>query len=110
MTFLPIVQRELRAASRRKATFRIRSWTALIAMLVTFAFLIGAFFGGSRTGGALLLQILSAYTAFLLVSASLFLTADCISEEKREGTIGLLFLTDLHSYDFILGKFIARSL
>jgi ABC-type transport system involved in multi-copper enzyme maturation permease subunit len=110
MTFLPIVQRELRASSRRKATFRMRSWTALIAMLVTFAFLIGAFFGGSRTGGALLLQILSAYTAFLLVSAALFLTADCISEEKREGTIGLLFLTDLHSYDFILGKFIARSL
>jgi len=110
MTFLPIVDRELRAACRRKSTFRMRSWTALIAILVTFAFLIAAFFGGSNSGGDLMLKILSGYTAFLLVSASLFLTADCISEEKREGTIGLLFLTDLHSYDFILGKFIARSL
>ena len=90
MTFLPIVDRELRAACRRKSTFRMRSWTALIAILVTFAFLIAAFFGGSSTGGALMLQILSGYTAFLLVSAALFLTADCISEEKREGTIGLL--------------------
>lgn len=88
----------------------MRTWTAFIAILVTFAFLIAAFFGGSNSGGALMLQLLSGYTAFLLVSASLFLTADCISEEKREGTIGLLFLTELHSYDFILGKFIARSL
>ena len=32
MTFLPIAQRELRAASRRKSTHRIRCCTALLAM------------------------------------------------------------------------------
>jgi ABC-type transport system involved in multi-copper enzyme maturation permease subunit len=36
-------------------------------------------------------------------------TADCLSEEKREGTLGLLFLTDLKGYDVVLGKFVANS-
>ena len=38
------------------------------------------------------------------------LTADCLSEEKREGTLGLLFLTDLKGYDVVLGKLAATSL
>ena len=42
--------------------------------------------------------------------AGVFLTADCLSEERREGTIGLLFLTDLKGYDVILGKLAASSI
>jgi ABC-type transport system involved in multi-copper enzyme maturation permease subunit len=37
-------------------------------------------------------------------------TADCLSEEKREGTLGLLFLTDLKGYDIVLGKLVSTSL
>jgi hypothetical protein len=37
-------------------------------------------------------------------------TADCVSSEKREGTLGLLFLTDLKGYDVICGKLAASSL
>src|SRR6185436_16415795 len=37
-------------------------------------------------------------------------TADCLSEEKREGTLGLLFLTDLKGYDVVTGKLVANSL
>jgi ABC-type transport system involved in cytochrome c biogenesis permease component len=37
-------------------------------------------------------------------------TADCLSEEKREGTLGLLFLTDLKGYDIVFGKLLATSL
>ena len=36
MTFLPIVDRELRVAARRKSTYRIRAWTAVIALAVGF--------------------------------------------------------------------------
>jgi ABC-type Na+ efflux pump permease subunit len=36
--------------------------------------------------------------------------ADCLSEEKRDGTLGLLFLTDLKGYDIVLGKLAATSL
>jgi len=32
-----------------------------------------------------------------------------LSEEKREGTLGLLFLTDLRGYDVVLGKLAATS-
>ncbi len=46
---------------------------------------------------------------FCLVSGVWF-TADCLSEEKREGTLGLLFLTDLKGYDVVLGKLAATSL
>jgi len=38
-----------------------------------------------------------------------FLTSDCLSVEKREGTLGLLFLTDLRAYDVVLGKFVIGS-
>jgi len=31
MTFLPIVDRELRVAARRKSTYRLRAWTAVVA-------------------------------------------------------------------------------
>ena len=37
-------------------------------------------------------------------------SADCLSSEKREGTLGLLFLTDLKGYDIVLGKLAATSL
>jgi ABC-type transport system involved in multi-copper enzyme maturation permease subunit len=42
--------------------------------------------------------------------AGVFRTADCLSEEKREGTLGLLFLTDLKGYDIVFGKLAATSL
>jgi ABC-type transport system involved in multi-copper enzyme maturation permease subunit len=38
-----------------------------------------------------------------------FATVDSLSREKREDTLGLLFLTDLHAYDIVLGKLLAAS-
>jgi len=35
---------------------------------------------------------------------------DAISKEKRDGTIGFLFLTDLKGYDVVLGKLISSGL
>ncbi len=37
-------------------------------------------------------------------------TSDCLSEERREGTLGLLFLTDLTGWDIVAGKIAARGL
>jgi len=36
-------------------------------------------------------------------------TSDCVSEERRDGTLGLLFLTNLRGYDVVLGKLVASS-
>jgi len=109
MTFLPLVTRELRAASRRKSTYRIRRWTALIAFIVGLFFIAIGYLGG-RNAGQLLFAFLTTFAVGFAFLAGIFLTPDCISEEKREGTLGLLFLTDLKGYDVVLGKFIARSL
>ncbi len=112
MTFLPIVQRELLVATRRKGTYRIRFWTALIAMIVSLLMLPMTYLIRGRTsgGGEILFATLSYYFFGLTLLAGVFLTFDALSEEKREGTLGLLFLTDLTGYDIVLGKFFARSL
>ena len=110
MTFLPIVARELRVASRRRSTYWVRTGAALtIVILGTWCFLmmrtegateISQVLFGIMTGGAVIYSLFSGVRA----------TADCLSEEKREGTLGLLFLTDLKGYDVVLGKLAATSL
>ena len=47
---------------------------------------------------------------FYCLLSGVWFTADCLSAEKREGTLGLLFLTDLKGYDVVLGKLVASSL
>ena len=100
MTFLPIVERELRLAARRPNTRRIRWWTAVVAMLGGgFGFLILGVAGGpAPTGSGLLFTLLTSYAFLLCVVTGVLLNSDCLSREKREGTLGLLFLTDLHGY------------
>jgi ABC-type transport system involved in multi-copper enzyme maturation permease subunit len=110
MTFLPIVVRELRVASRRKRTYSIRFRTAFMAVVLGAVLLpaLGAIKLGSGSG-LVMFQTL-AFFCFFYCLALAGNTADCISEEKREGTLGLLFLTDLSGWDVALGKLCANSL
>jgi ABC-type transport system involved in multi-copper enzyme maturation permease subunit len=110
MTFLPIVHRELRAAARRRSTFRVRWWTTVIAMGMTFISLALVSLGSGRNAGAPMFSVLTFYAFGLCLLAGVFFTAHALTEEKREGTLGLLFLTDLKGYDVVLGKFAAVSL
>jgi len=110
MTFQPVIARELRVAARRKSTRRIRLWTTVAAILVVGGFLlVGPVFRGPGVGG-LLFQIITGYAFGLCALAGVFVTSDCLSEEKRAGTLGLLILTDLTPHDIVLGKFAARLL
>jgi len=43
-----------------------------------------------------------------MAGQGMLLTCDCVSLEKREGTLGLLFLTDLSGFDIITGKMTAQ--
>src|SRR5437867_2727028 len=110
MTFLPIVARELRVAARRRGTYWTRLGAALAALAIGgWVMLIPDFRGPQRLGMALFVALsIISYVYSLL--AGIFTTADCLSEEKREGTLGLLFLTDLKGYDIVLGKLAATSL
>jgi ABC-type transport system involved in cytochrome c biogenesis permease component len=111
MSFLPIVDRELRLAARRKGTFRIRSFAASIAIALGFfsAPFVWIGSGGRSSSGETLFSILAGYTFLLCSMAGVFLTAGSLVEEKRDGTLGLLFLTNLKGYDVVLGKFIGQA-
>lgn len=58
-------------------------------------------------------QVIPMLTFILLLSCmflGVHLTADGLAKEKREGTIGLLFLTNLTPFQILLGKLIAHGL
>jgi ABC-type transport system involved in multi-copper enzyme maturation permease subunit len=106
-----MVTRELRAGAKQKSTYRIRRWTAFIAWIVTFVMILVADAVGGRGGrGEALFNFLTGYAGLLAMLAGPLLTADALSQEKRDGTLGFLFLTDLHGYDVVMGKFFARAL
>lgn len=110
MTFLPIVERELREGARRKSTRYIRLAIAGMALLISLFQLVfmPIMMGFGRSSGSAGFGIMTGYAFALCLLAGVFVTADCLSEEKREGTLGLLFLTDLRGYDVVLGKLAAQ--
>ena len=111
MTFLPIVQRELRIGSRRHSTYRTRWLAALLTcVLVSGALILSGHLTASTPPGESLFKLLASLAFIYCLLEGLRNTADCLSEEKREGTLGLLFLTDLKGYDVVLGKLLATSL
>ncbi len=111
MTFLPVAQRELMAAARRKSTFRVRLGAATLAALVTFFMLLFvSATGAGQQAGRFVFDVLLGGCHVFAVLAGVLLTADCISEERRDGTLGLLFLTDLGGVDVVAGKFAGLAL
>lgn len=113
MTFLPIAARELRVAARKRSTFWVRIFAAIIAVVIGAAFMVLAVFSFGVFGAGLgrgLFGTLTWLSLAAVLSAGLFFTSDCLSEEKREGTIGFLFLTDLKGWDVVFGKLAATSI
>ncbi len=60
--------------------------------------------------GQALFNTLSGLAFVYCLGIGARVTSDCVSEEKREGTLGLLFLTDLRGIDVVFGKLVASSL
>ncbi|MHB9006867.1 MAG: ABC transporter permease subunit [Limisphaerales bacterium] len=114
MTLLPIAERELRVAARLRSTFWVRTAAALVALTIGAGFMILHASGVAGTTAPSLGQTLFGVLTWLALApalaAGLFFTSDCLSEEKREGTMGFLFLTDLRGHDIVLGKLLATSL
>lgn len=110
MTFLPIVARELRVSARRRRTYWVRFATAALALLFFgWSVLFLQMAGAATIAGKMLFGGLVALIWIYAILGGVFQTADTLSEEKREGTLGLLFLTDLKGYDIVLGKMVAAS-
>lgn len=109
MAFLPVVDRELRVAARKRSTYFFR-----IAVVVAAFFICGWFLltynVAWKQSGLILFNRISETVFCAAMLAGIFTTADCISVEKRQGTLGLLFLTNLKGSDVVLGKLAATSL
>lgn len=111
MTFLAVVARELRVASRRRGTYWLRSSAGLLAIaLGTWMWLTILPQLPPSQRGRTLFYVISGLALLYSLVCGISVTADCLSEEKREGTLGLLFLTDLKGYDIVAGKLVATSL
>ena len=110
MTSLPIVERELRLASRKLGSWLWRWIIAIVAVCFGGLWLGIAYLEGGMMKGDIFFAILAwACFAYCLL-AGLWTTSDTLTQEKTDGTLGLLFLTDLRGYDVVLGKMITASL
>ncbi len=111
MTLLPIVERELRIRARRASTYWFRFSAAATGLLLVLLINVSVSrHTSSAQLGEMIFQTLAWASLFLCLLAGIINTSDCVSEERREGTLGLLFLTDLKGFDIVLGKLAATSL
>lgn len=100
-----VISRELLAEARRRANYWIRFWAGLD---VAGALAIAVLLAGVDTGPILFLIIHNSLLVLIFLAGPL-LTADCISREKREGTLGLLFLTPLTPRQVVSSKFLVQA-
>jgi ABC-type multidrug transport system permease subunit len=110
VNFLPTVERELRTAARRRSTFGLRWSLAAVGVVAWLGMVV------SQPGAVRLVDwnqriflLLGILCFVFCLLCGVLLTADALSTEKREGTLGLLFLTDLRGYDVVLGKLAGAS-
>lgn len=107
----PVIIRELRASSRHWSTYGLRSLSAAAAIV---AFLWFIFFDEevallSRRGSLLFATLHRVIFVGIWIVVPL-LAADCLSRERREETLGLLFLTHLKAGEIVVAKVLARGL
>jgi ABC-type transport system involved in multi-copper enzyme maturation permease subunit len=110
---LPIVQRELRVGARNPRLYARRLRWGVIQAIVACIALLSSAGGFRRSSAEWFFGTLSHLALFLSLLEGIRKTSDAISAEKREGTLGFLFLSNLTGADVVLGKFssaLVRSL
>lgn len=108
MVLVPVIERELRASARQPFTYLLRVLGVLALLMV-----VGWFALRGRLGpdcGGELFSALHAALFFAIWLLAPLLTADCISRERREGTLPLLFLTPLQPRNILWAKSAAHGL
>src|SRR3954470_17319331 len=105
MKLTPLFERELRVGARRTSFFWMRGVLALAIGLQGYELLdqyslappAGTFMAPTPSGNINGSDLLHSMAAVLFLATLLMglLSADSISRERREGTLGLLLLTDL---------------
>ena len=105
----PVAQRELREGARRPINHRLRFLSAGVGTLLLWVIVANSDKPAVQLGSWLLAGLHSLLLGLILLIVPA-LTADCIAREKREGTLGLLFLTPLNAGGIVAGKALAQGL
>jgi hypothetical protein len=106
MALLPIIERELRVALRKGQPARRRVKVAMIAAGGALLYTFLAQIGGSNRAGAHL-HLIFCLAGFYTVIRAPQLTAGLFSKERREQTLGLLFLSGLSAGEVFLSKLVS---
>lgn len=110
MNVWPLIQRELQVGARRRSTQWLRVAVAAAATIVGAIYIPMIGRTAMMTPGMYLFLVL-VWMAFGITGLfGVFFASDVISGERREGTLGLLFLTRLNGFDVVLGKLFSTSL
>src|SRR5688572_5740967 len=105
----PIAERELRVAARSPRIYRGRLLAGIIFGVMT-GWLLWATPGIFTMNQAGIVYGFVTNIALMMCMFASSATADAISSEKRAGTLGFLFLTDLKGADVVFGKLAASGL
>ena len=90
MTLLPVIERELRAEARNSYHHWLRL-TSTTAVLIYFYLIAQGYERPAPWLGRRLFQALAQSSVLMALVVTPLLTADCLSREKREGTLRLLY-------------------
>jgi ABC-type transport system involved in cytochrome c biogenesis permease component len=111
MSFYPIFRRELNRAMRGRLIYGLRLGTVGIAVVIGIWLLKrgGTWQAGAAVGREIFNRV--TWPAFILCLLSgVLLSSNLLCEERREGSLALLFLTPLKGVDVIIGKLGAIAL
>jgi len=106
----PVVQRELREGARRPFNYWLRVGAATAGLLMVVYIMNENRDEEDKVMGQYLFAGLHVVLMGLICLVVPLMTADCIAREKREGTLGLLFLTPLTAGGIVAGKGLAQAL
>ncbi|MCW5556394.1 MAG: ABC transporter permease subunit [Verrucomicrobiae bacterium] len=103
-----VLHRELLELARQNALYGLRMAGAGVMMVLLWLAWERASPGTTGSGRGFFLGLNRLLFAGIWLVGPV-LTADCLSREKREGTLGLLFLTPLRAVDVVVGKAITQA-
>ncbi len=104
------MQRELREGARRPFNYWLRVGAAAAGLLMVVYIVTENREETDKVLGQYLFAGLHVTLMGLICLMVPLMTADCIAREKREGTLGLLFLTPLTAGGIVMGKGLAQAL
>ena len=102
-----ILQRELQREARRPRAL----WTRVLSSGVGFtACLFLLLWNGGGAHGRYVFDVITAVAFWFCLTQGVRVAAGTIADEKRDGTLGLLFLTPLTPLGIVVGKFFAVAI